>query len=125
GDVRTVLPVAVYDVSSGTVPETFGTAQGAVGKAKVAFFAPDRPFAGSVPVMVDKEGLRLGKAGEEGALFHALPAGAKDAPAATVPLYEYRQRDGTRRAYSVVGDLKLPGYERAEQPLCRVWPHRF
>jgi hypothetical protein len=46
-DPRTVLPVAVYELSTGKVPAAFGTAERKDG-VKVAFFAPDRPFRGSV-----------------------------------------------------------------------------
>jgi hypothetical protein len=121
-DARLALPVAIYDLSPGKVPAVFGTVHAAKGDtSRLAFFAPDRPLPGTVPVLAGKEGLHLGKTGERGALFHALPAKAP-ARAATVPLYEYRQRDGTGRAYSVDAGLSLPGYERVEQPLCRVWP---
>ena len=42
-------------------------------------------------------------------------------PSAAVPLYEWRRTaDGTRR-YSIETDLGEPGWERASQPLCRVW----
>lgn len=121
-DSRLALPVPVYDVSSGAVPERFETIQ--VGKERpprVSFFAPDRPFRGSVAVLADKNGLRIGKPDEKGALFYALPADAKDAPATTMLLYEFRQREGDKRAYSVVPDLTLTGYRRAEHPFCLVW----
>jgi hypothetical protein len=124
GDPRLALPVAVYDLSRGKVPAVFGTAHAAKGDTSpLAFFAPDRPLAGTVPVLAGKEGLRVGKADEAGAVFYALPAQGPAQPA-TVPLYEYRRGDGPGRAYSVEGRLSLPGYERAEQPLCRVWPPR-
>jgi hypothetical protein len=120
-DARLALPVPVYDVSSGEAPEAFGRADAAKKDARPAFFAPDRPLPDTVPVTAGKDGLRLGGAGDRDAVFYALPADTKSPPAATTPLYEYRQRDGTRRAYSVDPALPLAGYERAERPLCLVW----
>jgi hypothetical protein len=121
-DPRLALPVAVYDLSPGVAPTVFGTAAGKRKEPRVAFFAPDRPLRGTVPVRAGKDGLRVGGVGEAGTLFYALPADTKAPPATAVPLYEYRPRDGTGpRAYSVDRGLAVPGYERAEQPLCLVW----
>ena len=121
-DPRLAVPTPVYDVSAGAAPETFAAAAPADGKeGRVAFFAPDRPFHGGVAVLAGKDGLSVGGAEEKGALFYALPADAKDPPTGARPLYEYRPKDGGRRAYSVDPALALPGYERAERPLCRVW----
>ncbi len=121
-DPRLAIPTPVYDVSAGAAPEAFAAAAPADGKeGRVAFFAPDRPFHGGVAVLAGKDGLSVGGAEEKGALFYALPADAKDLPAGARPLYEYRPKDGGRRAYSVDPALALPGYERAERPLCLVW----
>jgi hypothetical protein len=116
-DPRLALPVAVYDLSEGAAQETFGTKRPEKA-ARVAFFAPDRPLPGTVPILAGVVGLRLGEAGEAGAVFHAFPPNAK-APPGTTPLYEYRR--GARRAYAVEPALGLPGYERAERPFCLVW----
>jgi hypothetical protein len=121
-DPRLALPVPIYDLSAGAVPERLGTTpDGQAGEPRVAFFAPDRPREGTVPVLAGPEGLRLGRPGEAGALCYALPADAKAPPRTTAPLYEYRPRKGGRRAYSLNPSLSLPGYERAERPLCLVW----
>ena len=118
---RLALPVAVCDLSPGKVPVAFGTVGAAKGDiSRLAFFAPDRPLPGTIPILAGKAGLRRGKAAEAGALFHALPARAAD-NTAVVPLYEYRQRDGDGRAWSVQAGLALPGYQRVERPLCWVW----
>jgi hypothetical protein len=121
GDPRVVLPVAVYDVSLGAAPERFRVGRPAEGERPIAFYAPDRALAGTLPVLADDNGLRLGRPGQDGALFHALPADAEAPPAGTIPLFEYRQRGGPRRAYSTDGGLSLPDFVRAEKPLCRVW----
>jgi hypothetical protein len=129
-----VLPVAVYRLPGREVPDRFAKADqlgGAKEPLAVAFFAPDRPAKGTVPVYEEKteggwllkagEGARPGQDGKPGPLFHALPANCKDPPATTVPLYEFVQEKGTRRAYSTDAALSLPGYRRAEQPLFLVW----
>jgi hypothetical protein len=121
-DLRLALPVAVYDLSPGAVPRTFGTRAGTPRRdSRLAFFASDRPLTGTVPVVAGKEGLQLGEPGETGALFHAFSPDTKTVPEATTPLYEYRQREGRGRAYSVETNLSLPGYERGQKPFCLVW----
>lgn len=82
------------------------------------FLALDRAGVGTVALTYSEGRLRLsGK--DEKPLFHAVPTDAKDAPAATVPLYEYRDKEG-KFTYSTEPALK--GRERAEKPVCRVWP---
>ena len=54
-------------------------------------------------------------------LFYALPADQKDPSATTVPLYEFRHKDGVRRAYSTDGSWSRPGFHRMKEPVCRVW----
>jgi hypothetical protein len=117
---RLVMPAPVYDLSAGEAPETFGMVRPRK-DGRVAFFAPDRPSQGAVPVIAEKNGLRVAKPDEKGALFYALPVDAKRKPAGVRPLYEYRRRDGDRRAYSMEADLSLSGYVREERPLCLVW----
>src|SRR5207302_9629410 len=110
------------DLSTGPAPERFGTARlGKAGDPRVAFFAPDRELPGSVPLLSGEEGLRLGRPGEAGALCYGFPADTPSPPRTTTPLYEYRPRQGSRRAYSVNPSLSLPGYERPGRPLCLVW----
>lgn len=117
---RLWLPTPVYDVSAGDAPAMFTAARPAK-NPRIAFYAPDRPFHGAVPVLAGKDGLHVGAPEEKGALFYALPANAKDPPAGARPLYECRRRDGDRRAYSVGADLPPTGYVRSERPLCLVW----
>jgi len=102
-------------------PTRFGTTPpGGTRTPRPAFFAYDRPIAGTIPITADG-GLRAGIPGETRTVFHALPGSAKDGSGTTVPLYEYRERGGTARVYSVDARPSLPGYERVEEPLCRVW----
>src|SRR2546423_14968955 len=62
---RLALPVAVYDLSPGAVAESFSTTRPLKEKEpRVAFFAPDRPIAGSVPILAGKDGLHVGKSAE-------------------------------------------------------------
>jgi hypothetical protein len=67
------------------------------------FLAVDREVKGAIPI--------------PGTKFFMLPDG-KDAPAATVPLYEFKKGGGTR--YALVG--KLEGHQRGEKAVGRVWP---
>jgi hypothetical protein len=124
-DPRVMLPPPVYDVSAGKAPERFAMQKPGEKKPgffeRVAFLAFDRAAPGTVPIVADEHGLRVGKRDESGALFHALPADAKSPPAPTTPLYEYVSDAGARRAYSTDADLKLPGFRRAERPICLVW----
>jgi len=117
---RLAIPAPVYDLSTGAAPETFSMIRPKK-EGRVAFFAPDRAFVDSVPVLASKNGLRVGKPEEKGALCYAFPADAKRKPSGVRPLYEYRERDGDRRAYSVEAELSLPGYVREEQPVCLIW----
>ena len=130
-DPRLAIPTPVHDVSAGAAPEAFAAAspshpspsvgEGLGGGGRIAFFAPDRPFRGGVAVLAGKDGLHVGAAEEKEALFYALPPDAKDPPAGTRPLYEFKPMDGGQRAYSVDPDLSPPGYVRQDRPLCLVW----
>jgi hypothetical protein len=137
-DPRAAVPVAVYGQTDSR-PERF-----AFGDAKkpeetvrvpdprrIAFFALDRPGLNTIAVRESKTAaghpsLEVGPpaAGADvksGHQFFALAADAENAPAATVPLYEYADKSGDRRAYSTDRELALPGFQRREKALCRVW----
>lgn len=141
-DPRLALPVAVYRLSDDEGPNRFGTASrsGATAPAgflteplqrPVAFFACDRRAQGTVPIYeYPGEGgptLRVGPLPERSSrnmlqpLCFVLPAETKQAPAATVPLYEFVHQDGTDRVYSTDRSPPLSGYRRAERPICLVW----
>ena len=121
-DPRLAPPTPVYDVAAGEAPQVFSSARPVNEKSPhIAFYAPDRPFRGGMAVLLGKDGLHVGGPAEKGAVFYALPSDAKNPAAGARPLYEYRHRDGDRRAYSVEADMAPPGYVRAEKPLCLVW----
>jgi hypothetical protein len=97
------------------------------------FFAvpADRPAEGLVPIWSHMEnGVTLLRGdrppGDKSQpLFFALAPTTglqtADANPAVVPLYEYRRpRDG-ERLYSTQSDLRSSEWERASEPLCRVW----
>ncbi len=96
----------------------------------IAFFAPDRPAPGFVPVFESKtghEGLSLGDKGEierEGRppRFYALPANSPDRPSVVVPVWVYRSEAGSF-VYSTDPGLDRPGLKRQEAPLAYVWPN--
>jgi hypothetical protein len=132
-DPRLVLPVPVYQLSA-QVPDRFGTRPrrgGGDPSRRIAFFAPDRPGKGTVPVhewqnAAGGRGLRLGappKAshGKSAPVFFALPAQTRNPPGTTVPLYEFIHRDGKRRAYGTDPSWSMAGYQRGKEPFCRVW----
>jgi hypothetical protein len=129
-DVRTALPVAFYALPDGP-PCRFRTGeaqQDFVDWRQIAFFAPDRPAVGAVPVYAGAtdEGhpcLELGgpEKGAATAVFYAVPPDADTAPEAVVGLWEFRDAAG-RRAYSTDPGWDRAGYSRQPAPLCRVWP---
>jgi hypothetical protein len=136
-DPRLVLPVPIYRVVDGDGAVSWGTwpqIGSKRGAGEVAFFALDRPKPGAVPVRAAKGSggrvvLEAGEAGgapeseNKGALFWALPARMENPPATAVPLYEYRNKDGTRRDYSTDARRTAPGMSRSERPVCLVWPN--
>jgi hypothetical protein len=119
-DPRLVLPAPVYALGDGR----YGFVGEVKPKAELApaFFALDRPRAGAVPVYAAEGGLQR-DAPEPGArpLFHALPSDLRDPPATAVPLYEFVQADGKRRACSTDKGWRGEGFTRSEKPLCLVW----
>jgi hypothetical protein len=134
-DSRLSLPVPIYSLSGDGAPDRFGPrtrrpANKAAGP--IAFFAPDKPGPGTVPVY-EEPGKRGGRGLKVGApptascgskpepIFHALPGDLKKPPATTAPLYEFVHKDGHKRAYSTNRSWSQPGYRRAQKPICRVW----
>ena len=131
-DPRLNLPVAVYVASEASPPTRFAvrTPGADPGNRPVAFFAPERPGEGTVPVFEaagNGTGLRVGEPPKEqadassGAVFHALPADLPKPPSTSVPLYEFAEEAGGKRAYSTDGKPPGPGFVRAEKPFCLVW----
>jgi len=117
-DPRVFLPVPVYRIPGD--PPSYRTRDDLHGAqpGEVAFFAPDRPRAGTVPVHELRAGAtaapRLVAGAEEGPVrFHC--AASAEPPPATVPLYEQVDAHGhfsyTTRAPS-----------QAATPVCHVWP---
>lgn len=133
-DSRLKLPVAVYEKSDGAPPGEFVLGVEDTAGLSVAFWAFDRPSEGAVPVFASVDGngvARLSVGGAEGAkptaskpLFWAFPSGVTNPPAAVVPLWEFVQTDGERRAYGTEDRAEaFSGYERTERPVTLVWPH--
>ncbi|MEP0842653.1 MAG: hypothetical protein HRF43_08065 [Phycisphaerae bacterium] len=133
-DERLVLPVAVYRRSGpdGERLASGGPQPDPPASAEVAFFAPDRPGPGLVPVWATQEGggtgLRAGQSGASaatagdasGPVFFAQPADASEPAPATLPLFAYTDSAGRRR-YAVEGDPVASTWRRSDQPICRVW----
>jgi hypothetical protein len=147
-DARLALPAPVYLVrrANGTVRWMMSEAIEAEGAwdqiGSVPFFAvpPDRRHEGLMPVysVASNGSNRLQgppintQQSESIPLFLALPA--TNAPPlgaghvtpephdwAIVPLYEYRHRQNDQRLYSTQPAMNNAEWQRAPEPLCRVW----
>jgi hypothetical protein len=127
-DPRLNLPVAVFRVPGGPVgvqyvispPKDLAKRSG-----RPVWFALEREGQGTLPVRLTRENdgfvLKAGDRARETsglACFHALPADAPNPPATTVALWEY-ERPGLPPVYST--DDEIPGLQRSERPICRVW----
>ena len=130
-DPRLALPVPIYASGGNGAGARLAPGAGILAEVRdreVAFFAPDRPGAGTVPVRqrIGGEGVQVLVAGPAGAgrdqapVFHVLPAEVDKPPPGTVPLHEFRHETGPERYYSVV-EQPRPGYRRAGKPLGLVW----
>lgn len=129
-DPRLNLPVAVYRRPSGFATGAPDREGGPLQHERAEFFALERPGTGTVPLFAanveGSPGLVVGqRAGDVASdpRIHAVPADAKEAPAATVPLYEFVGPAGKPRVYSLDPSWSGPGYERRDRPVCRVWPN--
>ena len=154
-DERLFLPVPVYRLGAHVDAATAGyytklnvsKAARLDGDAVIAFFAPDRPRANTVPVYQVRQGktVRLtlekpaGGKKSSVAFFAALSDGDGAKRQATVPLYEYTDQKSGERFYSVKESLsgnaaghgaaldEIPTdagrFQRGDKPLCRVWPN--
>lgn len=129
-DPRVTMPVAVYAIASPDqryashldIPKLYA------GQRRLAFFAPDRPRVGCVPIYESFSGgvfrLTAAEPGSDGVrpgriAFYALPAEAQSDETATMPLYRVQDSQGGTR-YVVGGESSSNAEER--QPICRVWP---
>ncbi len=117
-DPRLSLPVPIYEFPSGSgstarlAPRTVLPDGETWTPHRVAFFAPEREGIAWLPVY-EQADPRIGqvlhvaetpqKPGHEGVrpLFYVLPADIKDLTGATTPLYEYAEKEGNGRFYSV------------------------
>ncbi len=137
GDPRLRLPAPVYQLSQDPAKPRFGRWQDIeVGHPvpTIAFFAPDRPFTGSVAVYREKTAdgsdrlaVRQAPAQDPAAAppFYALPGDTKSPPPGVVPLYESVRADGKGRMYPATAAAPAEGYQRSDTPLCFVWPDPY
>ena len=130
-DDRLALPVPVTltrrpsEVQTPTRSESEGFF--ASSRWNIRFFALDRPRAGAVALSLTGGRLLVSNEPTDKAavLCYALPADAKEPPAA-VPLYEYLgSGPDNPPIYDVRDDLQITGYQRCPLPLCRVWPSPY
>ncbi len=134
-DPRLALPAPVYQLSQGPTRPHLGRWKDIkVGDRvpMIAFFAPDRPFPGSVAIHQQKAAdgsVKLAvaqgsSASPDGApLFHGLPGNTKTVPAGMVPMYEFVR--GDTRLYPTTAEAPAEGYQRSDKPLCFVWPSPY
>ncbi|QEH32737.1 hypothetical protein OJF2_12160 [Aquisphaera giovannonii] len=126
-DGRLALPVAIGEGGSPVrlAPRAGIDEDPARALRGVAFFAPDRPGVATVPIREGKDergGQTLTAGPGDGGppLFYAISAEAEKPPAGTRPLYEFRERAGAGRYYSIE-ETPRAGYRREPRPLGRVW----
>ncbi len=131
-DPRMVLPVPVYDPFvdapwANDLSMPFLNVQQARARKQplsIAFFAPDRPGPGLVPVYLEKSGKRKTvttrpeSKEQADVLFYALPSDTKNPPPATVWLCEDTFVDG--HGYRIEEHGPATGYPRV-RAICRVW----
>lgn len=132
-DHRLVLPVPIYAVDENPAGTRLGAGAVVASEARrhhVAFFAPDRPGAGTVPVRqtVGKDGTQILVVGQADAakdsaagkpLFYVVPADAQKPSPGTVPLHEFFHETGPGRYYSI--EAARPGDRKSEKPIGLVW----
>ncbi|MEN6578246.1 MAG: hypothetical protein ABFD90_18015 [Phycisphaerales bacterium] len=135
-DPRLALPTPMYEIIEEDGSRTYLRGK-AVAQAErwddvesAAFYAIE-PGRGSdhaitVYAQTQPDGRVRLSAGDPGAaatpLFVALPpSGQTTANPCIVPLYEYCHADSGRFRYSTRSQLDEPGWNRLEEPLCRVW----
>jgi len=137
-DPRLFLPVPVYEVG-GAIPSYRTKTDIADEKTprEIAFFAPDRPREGTVPVFEKKgPGKNIlvlttepgaGATPAEPIRFYAVSPSAEipssSSLALTVPLYEFVDTKSGARTYSTKESLGRSGLTRTASPICRVWPN--
>jgi hypothetical protein len=128
-DARLFLPVAVYDLDA-DLPGKFATKRklraGMTVRA-AAFFAPDRPLQGTLPVAWAEPScapgprrLTIGNVAPTAPLFYALPATSGVTPPNGVALYEFSHADG-RYAYGLETTRVPQGFVRSSKPMAIVW----
>jgi hypothetical protein len=124
-DPRLVLPVAIYDRGSPSAQNLVDKRGLRPGDPPIAaaFFAPDRPAPGTVPISWSAPAcvarqLVTAASGASAPIFYALPATAPSAPG-TTPLYDYAGPGGAH-LYSVAPSLSEPGFKRGSA-IAQVW----
>lgn len=115
-DLRLALPRAIHP-GDGKMPFVFGAAK------EPTFFAFNRPIFGSIPIVSEKDALRVGGTNESSAHFYALPVESTTARDATTPLFEFLNPGDGPPAYSI--GAGPPGYRKQERPICRVWKKAY
>lgn len=121
---KLALPVPIYALSQDGVPSRFALSSGVPKTGTnptIAFFAPDQPGIGTVPVYQGKTALAVDSKAGAKPVFCALPADTEKPPATTTPLYEFVRASDGMRAYTTDGSWSMEGFRRSERPLCLVW----
>lgn len=126
---KLALPVPIYSLSKDGIPDRFVASPGVPKSERdlpIAFFAPDLPGNGCVPVYEEKGVLVIGDKPGQGKTnrlpaFYALTADQQNPTATTTALYEFVRASDGRHAYSTDFNWSKEGFTRSQYPLCLVW----
>lgn len=130
-DPRVFMPVGIYRVDG--KPATYRNKL-AIPKGKknisIAFFAPDRPRNGTVPVYEVSDGkgkaprlsLTASSASDTPVFYAEDPASKHSDDSPTVGLLEFSNEKGDR-IYTTDAAFAKEGYTKSEKAICRVWPN--
>ena len=132
-DPRLFLPVPVYQTGNESARYlTHNAIENDVRDGKIAFFAPDRPKEGTMPIyeswspesqawLLSSTSVASTEKSDERIAFYAIDRATDSPPPCTTPLYEFVDPSSRKRLYSIHESLCSEQYKRTKRPVCLVW----